>query len=167
MYPAVHSDGGFAGATVDQYDPPEGACLRVKSTITESDMTTLGLSDAQLEPSRETLRTVLQTNPACRRLAPLPAPLVAATDGDPSYAQLQNAADAVFLGDSLRARAPVPPAQGARCGARSISGCWPGPSCCGVVRIRATERPRRSVCMRAATISWRSTMERVPFACSP
>jgi hypothetical protein len=41
---------------------------------------------------REALRSVLQTNPACRRLAPLPDPLVTAADGDPSYAELQNAA---------------------------------------------------------------------------
>lgn len=41
---------------------------------------------------REPLRTVLQTNPACRRLQPLPEPLVAAVRGVPSWAQLQAAA---------------------------------------------------------------------------
>jgi hypothetical protein len=43
---------------------------------------------------REPLRTLLRTNPACRRLAPLPAPLVAAADGVPSYAGLVAAATA-------------------------------------------------------------------------
>jgi hypothetical protein len=41
---------------------------------------------------REPLRTVLQTNPACRRLAPLPDPLVAAVGGTPSYDDLRKAA---------------------------------------------------------------------------
>ena len=41
---------------------------------------------------REALRTVLQTNPACRRLAPLPDPLVAAAGGVPSYDELRTAA---------------------------------------------------------------------------
>ena len=41
---------------------------------------------------REPLRALLRTNPACRRLAPLPPPLVAAAGGDPSYADLQKAA---------------------------------------------------------------------------
>jgi hypothetical protein len=41
---------------------------------------------------REALRTVLQTNPACRRLAPLPEPLVAATDGVPTITDLRKAA---------------------------------------------------------------------------
>jgi hypothetical protein len=35
---------------------------------------------------------VLQTNPACRRLAPLPASLVQAAGGDPSYDDLRKAA---------------------------------------------------------------------------
>ncbi|MEV4703989.1 amidoligase family protein [Actinoplanes sp. NPDC049316] len=42
---------------------------------------------------REPLRTLLQTNPACRRLAPLPEPLVAAARGVPSYDDLRKAAD--------------------------------------------------------------------------
>jgi hypothetical protein len=42
---------------------------------------------------REPLRTLLQTNPACRRLAALPEPLVTAADGDPSYPDLQRAAE--------------------------------------------------------------------------
>jgi hypothetical protein len=41
---------------------------------------------------REPLRLLLQTNPACRRLAPLPEQLVRAADGDPSYEDLQRAA---------------------------------------------------------------------------
>jgi hypothetical protein len=41
---------------------------------------------------REPLRTLLQTNPACRRLAPLPEQLVAAADGNPSYDDLVKAA---------------------------------------------------------------------------
>jgi hypothetical protein len=41
---------------------------------------------------RSTLRTVLQTNPACRRLAPFPDPLLRAVDGKPTYAELQQAA---------------------------------------------------------------------------
>jgi hypothetical protein len=42
---------------------------------------------------REPLRTVLQTNPACRRLAPLPAQLVAAVSGEPSWDELATAAE--------------------------------------------------------------------------
>jgi hypothetical protein len=42
---------------------------------------------------REPLRALLQTNPNCRRLAPLPAQLVAATDGTPSYEDLVKAAE--------------------------------------------------------------------------
>jgi hypothetical protein len=41
---------------------------------------------------REPLRTLLQTNPACRRLAPLPDLLVAAVGGVPSYDDLRTAA---------------------------------------------------------------------------
>ncbi len=41
---------------------------------------------------REALRTVLRTNPACRRLAPLPDELVAAARGVPSYDELRRAA---------------------------------------------------------------------------
>ncbi|GIF14539.1 hypothetical protein Ate01nite_45710 [Actinoplanes teichomyceticus] len=41
---------------------------------------------------REPLREVLRTNPACRRLATLPEPLVAATNGTPTYAELRAAA---------------------------------------------------------------------------
>jgi putative amidoligase enzyme len=41
---------------------------------------------------REPLRTLLATNPACRRLAPLPAPLVAAVDGTPDLDDLRKAA---------------------------------------------------------------------------
>jgi hypothetical protein len=41
---------------------------------------------------REPLRRLLQTNPACRRLAPLPAPLVAAADAGASTAALRQAA---------------------------------------------------------------------------
>ncbi|MCA2218965.1 amidoligase family protein [Jidongwangia harbinensis] len=41
---------------------------------------------------REPLRTLLQTNPACRRLAPLPEPLVAAAAGNPSEDDLRKAA---------------------------------------------------------------------------
>ncbi|GGL12340.1 amidoligase family protein [Mangrovihabitans endophyticus] len=42
---------------------------------------------------REPLRAVLQTNPACRRLAPLPAPLVAAARGSCTSDALRAAAD--------------------------------------------------------------------------
>ncbi|MBM2619625.1 amidoligase family protein [Actinoplanes sp. LDG1-06] len=42
---------------------------------------------------REPLRALLQTNPACRRLAPLPEPLVAATTGRPGWDDLHKAAD--------------------------------------------------------------------------
>jgi hypothetical protein len=42
---------------------------------------------------RETLRTLLQTNPACRRLAPLPEQLVRAAAGNPTYEDLQTAAE--------------------------------------------------------------------------
>ncbi|WP_203823413.1 amidoligase family protein [Actinoplanes palleronii] len=41
---------------------------------------------------RESLRAVLRTNPACRRLAPLPEPLVTAVKGTPTYAELRTAA---------------------------------------------------------------------------
>lgn len=41
---------------------------------------------------REPLRTLLQTNPACRRLAPLPEQLVTAADGTPSTDGLRKAA---------------------------------------------------------------------------
>ncbi|GAB1691960.1 amidoligase family protein [Krasilnikovia sp. M28-CT-15] len=41
---------------------------------------------------REPLRALLGTNPACRRLAPLPPALVAAADGAPTYEQLRAAA---------------------------------------------------------------------------
>jgi hypothetical protein len=41
---------------------------------------------------REPLRTLLQTNPACRRLAPLPESLVRAAGGNPSEAELRQAA---------------------------------------------------------------------------
>ncbi len=41
---------------------------------------------------REALRAVLRTNPACRRLAPLPEPLVAAVAGIPSSDDLREAA---------------------------------------------------------------------------
>lgn len=41
---------------------------------------------------RETLRTLLNTNPACRRLAPLPTELVNATKGTPSLDDLAQAA---------------------------------------------------------------------------
>ncbi|AEV86479.1 hypothetical protein ACWT_5462 [Actinoplanes sp. SE50] len=41
---------------------------------------------------REPLRAVLRTNPACRRLAPLPEPLVRAVEGVPTTAQLRAAA---------------------------------------------------------------------------
>jgi len=41
---------------------------------------------------RDPLRTLLQTNPACRRLAPLPDPLVQAVVGVPSYDDLRKAA---------------------------------------------------------------------------
>jgi hypothetical protein len=43
---------------------------------------------------RHPLRTLLGTNPACRRLAPLPAPLVAVAGGTPSYPELCAAAAA-------------------------------------------------------------------------
>lgn len=44
---------------------------------------------------REPLRAVLRTNPACKRLAPLPGPLVdAVRQGIPSYADLRAAATA-------------------------------------------------------------------------
>ena len=42
---------------------------------------------------RDALRTVLQTNPACRRLAPLPATLVEAVGGTPRYDDLCRAAE--------------------------------------------------------------------------
>jgi Putative amidoligase enzyme len=45
---------------------------------------------------REPLRRLLRTNPACRRLAPLPDELVAAAD-DPTYEGLRKAADASEL----------------------------------------------------------------------
>ncbi len=41
---------------------------------------------------REPLRALLQTNPACRRLAPLPPPLVEAADGTPDTDDLRKAA---------------------------------------------------------------------------
>jgi hypothetical protein len=41
---------------------------------------------------REPLRTLLATNPACRRLAPLPEPLVAAVSGTPDLDDLRKAA---------------------------------------------------------------------------
>lgn len=41
---------------------------------------------------REPLRELLQTNPACRRLAPLPAPLVEAAAGNPGFDDLAKAA---------------------------------------------------------------------------
>jgi len=41
---------------------------------------------------RDPLRLLLQTNPACRRLAPLPDPLVAAVRGAPGYDELRRAA---------------------------------------------------------------------------
>lgn len=43
---------------------------------------------------REPLRRVLGTNPACRRLAPLPSQLVAAAAGEPSLDELAAAANA-------------------------------------------------------------------------
>nr|WP_296075738.1 amidoligase family protein [uncultured Actinoplanes sp.] len=43
---------------------------------------------------REPLRALLQTNPQCRRLAPLPAPLVEAVAGTPTFEQLRAAASA-------------------------------------------------------------------------
>ena len=43
---------------------------------------------------REPLRLLLATNPACRRLAPLPAPLVDAVAGTPTTAELRRAAAA-------------------------------------------------------------------------
>jgi Putative amidoligase enzyme len=42
---------------------------------------------------REPLRLLLRTNPACRRLAPLPEPLVKAADGDAGYEELRQAAE--------------------------------------------------------------------------
>jgi hypothetical protein len=41
---------------------------------------------------RDPLRVLLQTNPSCSRLAPLPEPLVAAVNGIPSYEDLCKAA---------------------------------------------------------------------------
>ncbi|WP_127501128.1 amidoligase family protein [Actinoplanes solisilvae] len=41
---------------------------------------------------REPLRALLQTNPACRRLAPLPGALVAATAGAPGWDEFKQAA---------------------------------------------------------------------------
>ncbi|WP_306211880.1 amidoligase family protein [Actinoplanes sp. RD1] len=46
---------------------------------------------------REPLRTLLATNPRCRRLAPLPGPLVAAADGTPTFDDLRHAADEAGL----------------------------------------------------------------------
>jgi hypothetical protein len=46
---------------------------------------------------REPLRAVLGTNPACRRLAPLPGQLIAAVAGRPSFADLRAAADEARL----------------------------------------------------------------------
>ena len=43
---------------------------------------------------RDPLRTLLRTNPACRRLAPLPDPLVAAAAGEPTTEGLRAAAKA-------------------------------------------------------------------------
>ncbi|MET0414889.1 MAG: amidoligase family protein, partial [Actinoplanes sp.] len=43
---------------------------------------------------REPLRAMLGTNPACRRLAPLPAPLVAAVAGRPTFDEMRAAAEA-------------------------------------------------------------------------
>ncbi|GIF12826.1 amidoligase family protein [Actinoplanes teichomyceticus] len=43
---------------------------------------------------REPLRQLLGTNPACLRLAPLPAELVRAVEGTPTWADLREAADA-------------------------------------------------------------------------
>ncbi len=43
---------------------------------------------------REPLRALLATNPACRRLAPLPEPLVTAVQGAPTTAELRRAAEA-------------------------------------------------------------------------
>ncbi|BCY12938.1 hypothetical protein L3i22_080260 [Actinoplanes sp. L3-i22] len=43
---------------------------------------------------REPLRAVLRTNPACRRLAPLPGPLVDAVQSIPTYGDLRAAATA-------------------------------------------------------------------------
>jgi hypothetical protein len=43
---------------------------------------------------RPALHSLLGTNPACRRLGPLPAPLVQATAGTPSYEELRAAATA-------------------------------------------------------------------------
>jgi hypothetical protein len=42
---------------------------------------------------REPLRNLLSTNPACRRLGPLPAELVAVTEGTPSFTDLKLAAE--------------------------------------------------------------------------
>jgi hypothetical protein len=46
---------------------------------------------------RPALHSLLRTNPACRRLAPLPLPLVQAVAGTPSYDQLRAAASASGL----------------------------------------------------------------------
>jgi Putative amidoligase enzyme len=46
---------------------------------------------------REPLRELLATNPECRRLKPLPAQLVAAADGEPTYQDLREAAKAGAL----------------------------------------------------------------------
>lgn len=46
---------------------------------------------------RPALHTLLGTNQACLRLAPLPAPLVQAAEGTPSYERLRNAATASGL----------------------------------------------------------------------
>ncbi|WP_328477731.1 amidoligase family protein [Actinoplanes sp. NBC_00393] len=43
---------------------------------------------------RQPLRALLATNPACRRLAPLPEPLVAAVAGNPTTEELRGAAKA-------------------------------------------------------------------------
>ena len=42
---------------------------------------------------REPLRNLMSTNPACRRLAPLPAELVAVTEGTPTFTDLKLAAE--------------------------------------------------------------------------
>ena len=46
---------------------------------------------------RDPLRTLLATNPASNRLAPLPEPLVAAAEGEPSYERIQQAAEQITL----------------------------------------------------------------------
>ncbi len=43
---------------------------------------------------RPALHELLETNPACRRLAALPAPLLAAVEGDPTVEQMRDAARA-------------------------------------------------------------------------